>query len=105
MYLDKKTLKNIKLAAADASVQKAVLDGLFDGCEVGTDIWEYIESAELSDSAQKLCFGPNTSDPETAEEEEAQEEENIKFGAIYYGGYEAVCALIKAVHDAILKKL
>lgn len=105
MYLDKKTLKNIKLAAADASIQKAVLEGLFDGCEVGTDIWEYIEGAKLSDSAKKLCFGPNTSEPETVEEEQNKEEENIKFGAIYYGGYEAVCVLIKAVRDAILKKL
>lgn len=100
-----KMKQNIKLAAADASLQKAVLHGMFEGCEVGTDIWEYIESAQLSKSATELCFGPGNRDPETVEEEREKWEKNIEFGAIYMGGHEAAELLIKAVRDAILNKL
>ncbi len=106
MYVSRKMKKNIKIAAENSKVQIAVLKAMFDGCEAGTDIWEYIDSADdIPSQINDLLYGPNCKDPETPEEEVRMMQENANFGAIYYGGHEAAVLLINAVKDNILKKL
>lgn len=104
--LSAKIKRNIKLAAQQVSVQKALLNAMFHGCEYGTDIFEYLDSnAKLSGIALELIYGPKHGDPKTPEEESDWEDQNIKFGAIYYDGHEAAIKLINQVKKNISKKL
>jgi len=106
--LDLKIKKNIKEAAQDASVQKAILNSMFDGRDENF-VFEYMfqpaEWKKLSSRALDLIFGPKRDQPNTEDEEDEFEDQNIKFGALYYASYDTVFKLIEQVKKNIIKKL
>jgi len=102
--------KYIPIVAANKTVQKALIEAMFSGCERDTDIWEYLEGLQYPDNIHKMLFGMSKEDGialYTAEspEEERSIEDRIDYDAVYYGANKAARQLIDTVKDNLLAEI
>lgn len=101
--------KYAKLVANNKKIQKAVLTAMFDGCERGTDIWEYI-GGDYPNHIFKMLYGLSKKDNEALNNIESFEEEReildrTDYDCLYNGANAAAVELIDAVKVAILYKM
>jgi hypothetical protein len=102
--------KYIPIVAANKTVQKALIEVMFSGCERDTDIWEYLEGSEYPNDIHKMLFGLSKEDGialynAESPEEERSIEDRIDYDAVYYAANKAACQLIDAVRDNLLNEI
>jgi hypothetical protein len=106
--MDPKVLVHIKIVATDKVLQQAFLDGLFDGCEIGSDMWEYLEGKPYCPLTLQILYGPHWGKEATTPEEERQREmECYQSGALYFSpepAHKIMEALAKEIRQQLRPK-
>jgi hypothetical protein len=102
--------KYLVIVACNTNIKRAIVSAMFEGCDIGTDVWEYIEGYEYPDHITKMLYGLSQEDriamanAETRKEEQ-EIEDRIDPDALYLGGNAVIAKLIGIVKDKVLNKI
>lgn len=70
-----KTKEYVKTVSAHKGVQTFIVEAMFGGCEVGTDIWEYVPSdLVLPEHIHRMIFGLTPAECEQLDQADDPEE-------------------------------